>query len=68
MDYIFRKAQTVIIWLSEPAGQSDLAFEFINKICVQELDGLTTALRSGKSWRALATLIERLWFSRRWIL
>jgi hypothetical protein len=40
MDHIFRKAETVIIWLGEPAGQSDLAFEFIKKIRVQELDGL----------------------------
>lgn len=65
---IYSKASNVIIWLGEADRDSDLAMKFIQEISVRELDRLAGSESTGESWRALAKLMRRPWFTRRWII
>jgi hypothetical protein len=65
---IYSKALNVAIWLGEAAEESDLAMKFIREISVTELDQLAADKNRGNAWRALATLMRRPWFTRRWII
>ena len=68
MGEIYSKASDVIIWLGEENYDSDLAMKFIPEISVQGLDQLAGRQSTGESWKALARLMRRPWFTRRWII
>jgi hypothetical protein len=73
---IYQKAHQVLIWLGEAADDSDLAMEFMKDISTREIDQLSTptvsytsrAKNTAKILRAIRMLLERDWFSRRWIV
>jgi hypothetical protein len=68
MGDIFRAASKVNIWLGEESEDSDLAINFIPKISVSKLDQLVADIKTSQPWRALAILMRREWFTRRWIV
>lgn len=66
---IFGQASNVCIWLGEAANHSDEAMEFIDEVShLGKLDRLVKDARTIRKWHALAELMRRPWFSRRWIL
>jgi Heterokaryon incompatibility protein (HET) len=68
MAEIYRKATEVIIWLGEAANDSDLGMEFIMNMSVNEIDRLAASPEYSKAWIALANLMQRSWFTRRWVI
>lgn len=73
MSLIYGKAKNVCIWLGEPATDGHKALEFIkHKACDFNLFAEITAedrapeIKAG--WEALATLMNRPWFRRRWVV
>jgi hypothetical protein len=69
MAEIFGQARNVCIWLGEAANHSDEAMEFINDVShLGKLDRLVKNSGAIGKWHALAELMRRPWFSRRWIL
>jgi hypothetical protein len=68
MGEIFRAASRVNIWLGEASNDSDLAMAFIPQISVVKVDLLARDPMVGASWKALANLMRRPWFTRRWIV
>ncbi|KAB8356340.1 hypothetical protein FH972_023924 [Carpinus fangiana] len=68
MDTIYREAKNVCVWLGDPTPSSPLAFELIDQmIDFKRLDRLVNSTNI-TNWAALAELMRRPWFSRRWIV
>jgi hypothetical protein len=68
MGDVFGEARSVIIWLGEAADDSGLAIRFIQNLKVGEFDRLSADGKSVKELRAVAMLMRRPWFTRRWIV
>jgi hypothetical protein len=67
MSQIFALAQNVCIWLGPQADNSDVAMEFIQQIAELSLvDKYVKDTSKREQWLALARLMGRKWFSRRW--
>jgi hypothetical protein len=69
MGDIYRSAQRVIIWLGEEAERSDLAMRFIQRIT--DLHQFDLAIKDELctwEWYALSRLMNRSWFTRRWVV
>lgn len=70
MSRIYTLAQEVCIWLGEGDGASKLAIPFI-KNEIMEWDKFKTLFSDNRytaKWRALVVLMQRNWFSRRWVV
>jgi hypothetical protein len=66
---IFAKAQNVCIWLGDSADNSDLAMEFISEVLdFGAFDRLVRDDSKERHWLALAKLMAREWFTRRWVV
>jgi hypothetical protein len=68
MAEIYRKAHKVFIWLGEAADDSDRAIEFVKQMSIRDIGEHVADKGLVQSWRALATLMRRPWFTRRWIV
>lgn len=69
MGDIFSRAKNVCIWLGNSADCSDEALQFVDEVShLEKLDKLVKDCESIKLWQALAALMKRPWFSRRWII
>ncbi|KAG4438391.1 hypothetical protein IFR05_006097 [Cadophora sp. M221] len=68
MAEIYRRANEVVIWLGEAANDSKLAMDFMANISVKNIDELAANPEYTKSWSAIADLMRRSWFKRRWVV
>ena len=69
MAEIYSKARDVLIWLGKEYNASNTAMEFIPKILdLEQSQALISKESNRKQWTALADLMKREWFSRRWIV
>lgn len=69
MGDIFSRAANVCIWLGEAADRSDEAMDFVEQVShLGKLDKLIRDRSLVGTWQALAMLMRRSWFSRRWVL
>ena len=69
MAEIYSKARDVLIWLGRGDNASSTAMEFIPKILdLEQSHALISKESNRKQWTALADLMRREWFSRRWIV
>ena len=69
MAEIYSKARDVLIWLGKEYNASSTAMEFIPKILdLEQSHALISKESNRKQWTALADLMKREWFSRRWIV
>lgn len=70
MDEIYGNAVRVCIWLGEAEESSTIALDFINNevLKLQNFDDLCERPETSPKWRALLELMQRDWFSRRWVV
>jgi hypothetical protein len=69
MGDIFGRASNVCIWLGEAADRSDEAMDFVEQVShLGKLDRLIKDPTLVRAWQALAILMRRSWFSRRWVI
>ncbi|KAH8716769.1 heterokaryon incompatibility protein-domain-containing protein [Phaeosphaeriaceae sp. PMI808] len=70
MSRIYTRAQKVCIWLGEDSDESELAFNFIREEITQlrNFDKISSDKNYSDKWRALMMLMQREWFSRRWVV
>ena len=69
MAEIYSKAEGVLIWLGKEYNASNTAMMFIPKILdLEQSDALISKESNRKQWIALADLMKRDWFSRRWVV
>jgi hypothetical protein len=69
MTDIYGKASNVCIWLGDVSEDSVRGMDFVGKIIkFKEFDSLLepTENKYHADWTALANLMKREWFSRRW--
>src|SRR5277367_5893834 len=70
MDRIYKEAERVCIWLGEATGgnQDEIALAHIRDIIkLQGFEDLVDP-KFTNQWAALASLMKREWFSRRWVV
>lgn len=67
---IYGQADCVRIWLGGSDSSSDLAILFIKQeiLQLQHFDDLSSSKDTSGKWRALLELMQRDWFSRRWVI
>lgn len=67
---IYGKADSVCIWLGEGDESSRMALRFIKKevLQLQNFDELCESAQASEKWGALLDLMQRPWFSRRWVV
>ena len=75
MRHIYQSAYKTLIWLGDVAEDSDTAFEWLellSPIHIKELRRMSNAekdkLWNNRAWTAFCSLLERLYFRRRWII
>lgn len=69
MGLIFERAQTVRIWLRKASVDSDEAMDFVHQITdLGKLDTIATNPSNIKEWKTFVMLMNRPWFSRRWVV
>lgn len=70
MAEIYGRANCVRIWLGDSDLSSDLAILFVKQqiLQLQHFDDLSSSPHSSEKWRALLELMQRPWFSRRWVI
>ncbi|KAM7212348.1 Heterokaryon incompatibility protein (HET) domain containing protein [Rhypophila decipiens] len=70
MSRIYTRSKQVTIWLGEDTDESKLAIDFINNeiMHLNNFDTLCSDKRYSDKWRALMSLMQREWFSRRWVV
>jgi Heterokaryon incompatibility protein (HET) len=69
MGEIYSRARNVCIWLGEATDRSDEALDFVYQVShLGKLDKLIKDPGVVNEWRALAALMRRPWFSRRWVI
>jgi hypothetical protein len=70
MAQIYGKATRVCVWLGDGDDKSKLALDFIKKDVLQlwDFDKLCEDTSNAPKWDALISLMNRPWFSRRWVV
>jgi hypothetical protein len=70
MNIIYGNASRVCIWLGEATDSSRMALSFIKNevLYLQSFDTLCDSKDASKKWVALLDLMQRPWFSRRWVV
>lgn len=70
MAEIYGRADCVRIWLGDSDPSSDLAILFIKQriLQLQHFDDLSSSPDTNEQWKALLELMQRDWFSRRWVI
>ncbi|KAI9696674.1 MAG: hypothetical protein M1820_008048 [Bogoriella megaspora] len=67
---IYGNADCVRIWLGNPTESSRIAIRFIKKevLQLQHFDELCESEKATEKWKSLLELMQRPWFSRRWVV
>jgi hypothetical protein len=70
MNTIYGNAQLVCIWLGDADEASCTAIRFINEETnrLNEFDALCDSPKATPKWAALLELMQRPWFTRRWVV
>ncbi|KAF2475605.1 HET-domain-containing protein [Lindgomyces ingoldianus] len=70
MSRIYTRAKEVCIWLGEDTDESKIAIDFIREEITQlkNFDTITSDKSHSEKWQALMMLMQRDWFSRRWVV
>ncbi|KAK4956672.1 hypothetical protein LTR10_006199 [Elasticomyces elasticus] len=70
MKVIYSNASNVCIWLGEHENDSQRAFTFIKQeVCnLRHFERITDDENTKDDWKALAAVMDRDWFSRRWVV
>jgi hypothetical protein len=70
MSRIYTRAENVCIWLGEQDDQSEVAFKFIKEEIthLKDFDSISSDKDYSNKWQALMVLMQREWFSRRWVV
>lgn len=69
MAMIYNRASNVCVWLGRQRDDSGRAIEFIHKLLrLEDFDPLTEDPGTTDDWAAFHKLMQRSWFSRRWIV
>lgn len=70
MAEIYGNAKRVCVWLGQPDESSRLAIRFIRDeiLKLQDFDDLCDSESNSSKWKALLDLMQRPWFSRRWVV
>ena len=70
MSRIYRRASEVAIWLGEDTDDSITAIDFIKNEIIKfpDFDNIFSDKKYSGKWRALMMLMQRDWFSRRWVV
>ena len=70
MAEIYGRASKVCIWLGERDRASHMALQFIEHevLQLQNFDELCESPEASEKWEALLELMQRPWFSRRWVV
>jgi hypothetical protein len=70
MSRIYTRAEEVCIWLGEDEDTSELAIKFIQEEItpLKNFDKISSDKTYSAKWEALMILMQREWFSRRWVV
>jgi hypothetical protein len=69
MSRIYNGAEQVCVWLGEDNDDSTMAFSFIHEIMqLENFDSISEKSENAKKWQSLLLLMQRPWFSRRWVV
>ncbi|KAI1847418.1 hypothetical protein JX266_006643 [Neoarthrinium moseri] len=70
MSLIYTKASGVCVWLGEDDDDSNLAIQFVKEdiLNFENFDAVCSNKKNADKWRALLMLMQRPWFSRRWVV
>jgi hypothetical protein len=70
MSRIYTRAENVCIWLGEQDDESEVAFKFIKEEIthLKDFDSISSDKDYSNKWQALMVLMQREWFSRRWVV
>lgn len=68
MGQIYSRASNVCVWLGEEDKTSPLAFQHIDLVLDLQNFENTVSEEYAEAWAALAHLMKRDWFSRRWVV
>lgn len=70
MDQIYTQAKNVVIWLGEGNEDTKLAMDFIkgDLLSPWKFDKLYEDPKFARHWSAMARLMQRPWFTRRWVI
>jgi hypothetical protein len=70
MSLVYTRASQVCVWLGEDDATSQKAFKFISDEIshLKDFDQLCNDQENAEKWRAFLGLMQREWFSRRWVV
>lgn len=69
MSRIYNCAQQVCVWLGQDNDDSTVAITFIREIMLLEnFDAISEKKENAHKWRSLLLLMQRPWFSRKWVV
>lgn len=70
MSRIYTRAEEVCVWLGEETIESKVAIDFIGREITQlnDFDAICSDKIYTEKWKALMMLMQRDWFSRRWVV
>lgn len=68
MGTIYQRAQSVIVWLALSSDRSDDAMDLIRRMNETTAPGWSLDEEPIGNLKALAFLMERMWFRRRWVV
>ncbi|KAI0869368.1 heterokaryon incompatibility protein-domain-containing protein [Hypoxylon argillaceum] len=70
MARVYTRAKEVCIWLGEDTDESKTAIDFIRQEIMElkNFDTICSDKRYTEKWQALMMLMQRDWFSRRWVV
>lgn len=69
MARIYSGAKQACIWLGEDTDDSTTAIRFINEIMkLENFDAISEKKENASKWQSLLLLMQRPWFSRRWVV
>ncbi|KAK4172319.1 heterokaryon incompatibility protein-domain-containing protein [Triangularia setosa] len=69
MSLIYNSAKQVCVWLGEDNDDSATAISFIREIMqLENFDAIAANKDNATKWQSLLLLMQRPWFSRRWVV
>ena len=69
MAQLYNRAESVCVWLGPEDKDSGRAIDFIDRLLrLEDFDPLTQDPGTPTEWAALHNLMQRGWFSRRWVV
>ncbi|KAK0652352.1 hypothetical protein B0T16DRAFT_387631 [Cercophora newfieldiana] len=69
MALIYNSASRVCVWLGEDSEDSSMAILFVREIMkLENFDSISENKDNASKWQSLLLLMQRPWFSRRWVV